>query len=558
MGVNLSQIGKTSISSSQLELETDVLIIGGGPAGTWAAWSAATQGVKVTLVDKGYCGSSGATAAAGTSVWYLPPDPQQREAAIASREPIGGFLSDRSWMARVLDQTYTNLNMLADWGYPFPVDDQGRPYRRSLQQGAEYMRLMRKKIRKAGVQILDHSPALELLVDAEGMVAGAAGICRQTGEHWRIRAGAIVIATGGCAFLSKALGCNVLTGDGYLMAAEAGAQMSGMEFSNAYAVSHASSSVTKRGCFRWATFTYEDGTVIEGADAHKGYPVIARVLLTQPVYACLDKATPQEQEMMRTVQHNFFLPFERMGIDPFTQRFPVTLRLEGTVRGTGGIRIIDDTCATSVPGLYAAGDAATREFICGAFTGGGKYNAAWATSSGFWAGEAAALFACKLGNKANQRSVQGIGQVVVRSHNSSDRNFAPMEIIRCVQAEVLPYDRNLFRTELGLLESLSRLHNLWKEIRNSKVAEASQIVQARETAAMVATARWMYTSALARKETRGLHQHLDYPQQDPNQRHHLLSGGLDQIWVKTEPVVSKTEITQSKVKNPKSKIGVAL
>ncbi|NWF57858.1 MAG: FAD-binding protein [Fischerella sp.] len=558
MSTNLSQTGKISTSSSQLELETDVLVIGGGPAGTWAAWSAAVQGVRVILVDKGYCGSSGATAAAGTSVWYIPPDPQQREAAIASREPVGGFLCDRRWMARVLDRTYTNLNMLADWGYPFPVDDEGRPYRRSLQQGAEYMRLMRKKIKKAGVQILDHSPALELLVDPEGMVAGAAGVCRQIGERWKVRAGAVVIATGGCAFLSKVLGCNVLTGDGYLMAAEAGAQMSGMEFSNAYAVSHAFSSVTKRGCFRWATFTYEDGTVIEGADAHKGYPVIARVLLTQPVYACLDKATPEEQEMMRTVQHNFFLPFDRMGINPFTQRFPVTLRLEGTVRGTGGIRIVDDTCASSVPGLYAAGDAATRELICGAFTGGGKYNAAWATSSGFWAGEAAASFARKLGNKANQRSVQGIGGVAVRSHNDSDRNFPSTEIIRSVQAEILPYDRNLFRTEQGLSESLSRLHDLWKEIRNSEVVEESQLVQAREATAMVATARWMYASALERTETRGLHKHLDYPQPDPNQQHRLLSGGLDQVWVKTEPSVIKTEITQSQVQNPKSKIGVAL
>jgi len=42
-----------------------------------------------------------------------------------------------------------------------------------------------------------------------------------------------------------------------------------------------------------------------------------------------------------------------------------------------------DTCATSVEGLYAAGDAATRELFCGGFTGGGSHNAAWTMSSGF-------------------------------------------------------------------------------------------------------------------------------------------------------------------------------
>ena len=52
-----------------------------------------------------------------------------------------------------------------------------------------------------------------------------------------------VIATGGCAFLSRALGCNVLTGDGHLMAAEVGADFSGMEFSNAYGLCPAFSRV---------------------------------------------------------------------------------------------------------------------------------------------------------------------------------------------------------------------------------------------------------------------------------------------------------------------------
>ena len=47
---------------SGLNLTADVLVIGGGPSGTWAAWSAAKNGAKVILVDKGYCGTSGAAA----------------------------------------------------------------------------------------------------------------------------------------------------------------------------------------------------------------------------------------------------------------------------------------------------------------------------------------------------------------------------------------------------------------------------------------------------------------------------------------------------------------
>ncbi|MFD0533054.1 hypothetical protein ACFQY7_03980 [Actinomadura luteofluorescens] len=82
---------------------------------------------------------------------------------------------------------------------------------------------------------------------------------------FRVRAGAVVLATGGCAFLSKALGCDVNTGDGALFAAEAGAELSGMEFSNAYAIAPAFTSVTKTAFYSFATFYHADGTVLEGA-----------------------------------------------------------------------------------------------------------------------------------------------------------------------------------------------------------------------------------------------------------------------------------------------------
>ncbi|WP_175239514.1 FAD-dependent oxidoreductase, partial [Achromobacter deleyi] len=365
--------------------EADVLVIGGGPAGTWAAIQAAQAGASVILADKGYCGSSGATAAAGTAVWYVDPDPQKRQAAMASRYEMGGRLADAGWMSRVLDQTWDGINTLADWGYPFPQDTAGVSRRNSLQ-GPEYMRLMRKQVKQAGGKILDHHPVLELLRDADGAVAGAAGVDRQRGGAWSVRAGAVVIATGGCAFLSRALGCNVLTGDGLLMAAELGAELSGMEFSNAYAIAPEFGSVTKTLFYNWATFTDADGVPIPGAASKGGRSVIARELLRQKVYARLDLADEATRAAMRAAQPNFFLPFDRSGIDPFTQRFPVTLRLEGTVRGTGGLRLTGADCATSVPGLYAAGDAATREPICGGFTGGGSHNAAWAISSGSWAG----------------------------------------------------------------------------------------------------------------------------------------------------------------------------
>jgi succinate dehydrogenase/fumarate reductase flavoprotein subunit len=517
------------------QFNADVLIIGGGPAGCWAAIKAAGAGASVVLVDKGYCGTSGATAPSGTGVWYEPPNEELRKKARDSRDAMGGFLAEHDWMNRVLDRTYTSINQLSEWGYPFPVDETGKEQRRSLQ-GPEYMRLLRKQVERAGVNIVDHAPALELLIDKQGVVSGAAGALIQSGQTWKVRSGAVVIATGGCAFLSKALGTNVLTGDGYLLAVEAGAELSGMEFSNAYGLGPKHSSSTKSAFYSWANFYHEDGTLIEGAGSQRGRSIIARYIQeNRPVFCKLDKVTEEMKAWMRSTQPNFFVSFDRLGIDPFTQLFEVTLRLEGTVRGTGGIRIVDKDCSTSAKGLYAAGDAATRELICGGFTGGGSHNAAWAISSGSWSGEAAARFAKRHGLNIFNRELRGLGGVGLRA-NASSSNVNVNVFVNAVQAEVFPFDKNLFRTEDGLIKARVQLDKVWSDIKLSQASNPAQVYKLREAAAMAATARWMYASALERRETRGMHKRLDYPEQDVKQHYRLITGGLDDVWVQSEQV----------------------
>ncbi|WP_314248614.1 FAD-binding protein [Streptomyces sp. DSM 40907] len=516
------------------EYASDVLVVGGGPAATWAALKAAEAGARVVLTDKGYCGTSGATAAGGTGVWYVPPQPAAREAAVASREGLGGHLADRRWMARVLDETYDRMNELATQGrYPFPTGPDGQPLRNGLQ-GPEYMRRMRIRIRRAGVRVLDHSPVTELLTDADGAVAGAAGYRRQLHESYRVRAGAVVLATGGCAFLSGALGTNTNTGDGALFAAEAGAELSGMEFSNAYGIAPEGTSVTKTAFYSFATFYQEDGSVLEGAASQGGRSVIARELLTgAKVYARLDRAGEGARAAMRLAQPNFFLTFDRLGIDPFTDRFAVTLLAEGTVRGTGGIRITGDDCATGVPGLYAAGDAATREEICGGFTGGGSHNAAWAISSGSRAGRGAAGHALSLGpGRAAGRPVTGVGGAGLRPTGRAAAGPEHGEAVALVQREVLPYDKNYLRRGDVLTASLRTLDTVWAQLRAGLHGQGADLVRARQAAAMTAHARWMYAAALARSETRGMARRLDHPDQDPAQHHRILAGGLDRVWTR--------------------------
>ncbi len=501
---------------------TDVLVLGGGPAGAWAAIAAAESGASVVLADKGRVGTSGATAAANTAVVDVAPGAAARVQVLKRRLERGLGLAEADRIETMLDEAHRQLGRLAEWGYVFPRDDRGALYRGSLR-GPDYMQILRRRLQKLGVKLLDHCPALDLLV-CDGEVAGARGVAR-AGQPWTARASAVIIATGGCAFMSKALGTYGLTGDGLLMAAEAGAALSGMEFSGQYGVSHVAATVTKNLIYDWATFTDQSGRKLEGDDI---FELLARNLPLGPVYAIIDKATLSIQEGLRLGQPNIFLPLDRQGIDPFRQRFPVTLRYEGTVRGVGGLAI-DARGATSVPGLYAAGDAASREPVVGAVSGGGGPNATWAIASGVWAGWSAGEHAARLGSRAGDRRAEP-----ARHAEPKGDRIAPEDVdgwISAAQAEMFPLERNFIRDEASMQSSLERLNAAWRILGSAQPPSRNSrsLCRSREAAAMIATARWIYTSALLRRETRGIHRRRDYPKLNPTPPKRLEVHGVDQI-----------------------------
>ncbi|GAB4068543.1 FAD-binding protein [Ancylobacter sonchi] len=505
------------------KLEADVVVMGGGPAGCWAALAAAEQGARVIVVEKGYVGTSGATAAGNTTIIDAAPGSVAQSEAVKRRRARGAGLVEEDVVTRVLDETYRQLGRLADWGYGFPTSDTGLLFRGSMR-GVDYLYFMRRKLLKAGVTILDHAPADTLLAH-EGVAAGVSGRWRASGERWTVHAGAVVIASGGCAFLSGALGTNNLTGDGYLMAAELGARLSGMDFTGQYGIAPKGSSVTKGIVYFWATLFDVDGNRIEETGDRQ--EIVARHLLRGSVRAVLDKAPERLREGMRHGQPNIFLPFDRQGIDPFTQPFEVTLLYEGTVRGVGGILIGQDG-ATDLPGLYAAGDAAAREPMSGATSGGGGPNASWALATGVWAGGAAARFAGSLGPLAVRRPARAATGITGTTVAHADARAELADIIRAVQGEVLPLDRSFYRSGDRLAVSAQRLDTLWQAVRRFDVRLPGQ-EKSYEAAAMTATARWIVASAQARPESRGIHRREDAASTGEAPRR-IHSGGVGRVW----------------------------
>jgi len=516
-------------SDPDLQLSCDVLVIGGGPAATWAATAATLAGARVVLVDKGYCGTSGVAATAGVGHWLVPPDAAQREEAMLSRARLGGLLTDRGWQARVLEETWTQLKALEGLGYPAASDPRGAAVLR-IGQAPQYMRFMRQRVKRLGVTILDHSPALELLRARDGAVRGARGVRRQLAVNWQVHAGAVVLATGGCTWKSKSLGGDVNTGDGQLMAAEVGAHLSGMEFSSFYGIVPRHTSMDKNGYYGFASFTREDGSPIEGELFGSRAPLL-RAACEGTVYARLDKAPEALRPVMRAAMPNFFMVLDKLRVNPFEQRYPIDFVLEGTVRGTGGLHLSDADCSTGVPGLYAAGDTASREVLVGAATGAGAPNAAWAVSSGTWAGRAAAEHARLHGSAPQPLTAAGRSGLTP----NAGRGPSAQELERAVQAELLPIEKNGFRSESGLSRSLGVLDGLWTDAAASGSDDLRERARLRESVAMLAMARWAYASALVRTETRVMHTRVDHPELDPAQTQRILCGGLDQVWTERDP-----------------------
>jgi succinate dehydrogenase/fumarate reductase flavoprotein subunit len=270
-------------------------------------------------------------------------------------------------------------------------------------------------------------------------------------------------------------------------------------------------------------------------------PALARALLQGPVFCTLERMPQDLREALPTISPNVMLPFTRKGIDPFTQRFEVTLRAEGTVRGIGGLRVASDDCETTVANLFVAGDTASREPVTGAISGGGNVNSAWALSSGLWSGRAAALRTRRDGRRSHEPA-RAAGQAALRPL----RHAAPVDrgaAVAAVQRALLDYDRNIFRDAAGLGDSLLHLEAAWRDVSEHAeggTGSVTEQLRLRETAALLANARWSVSAALKREESRGMHRRTDAPATLPEFAHRIAVGGLQQLWHRADAVPAPT------------------
>jgi fumarate reductase (CoM/CoB) subunit A len=228
-------------------VETDILVIGGGGAGAYAAYEASKRGGSITLVAKGFLGRSGSTpmalgAIAGVGPWKQPQD--SKDIHFMDTLKGGAFLNEGRLVRIMVEESPKRILELEELGAFWERSDDGEAY--LLRQGGghsfprspyvedrpghELIKVLKGELLRRNVRLMENQMVLKILTN-DGRVCGAISMGVHTGEFTLYKAKAIVLATGGASQIYPYFTQDVRnTGDGFCLGIEAGADLMDMEF----------------------------------------------------------------------------------------------------------------------------------------------------------------------------------------------------------------------------------------------------------------------------------------------------------------------------------------
>ena len=222
VALTLSQ--KTASTPDVRREDCDLLVIGGGAAGIFAALTARAAGLKVVLLDKGHVGASGLSPWAG-GLNYFDRTHGKREAWHQSVARLGEYVNRPDWLDVYLDHSQDMHDRLKDWG----ILDNNIVWR-----GKSY----RQRLVDADVMLIERLMVTDLLQAKDGRIAGAVGFHYDDAlspvSYVAVTSKAVMLCTGPATFKSPGFPAWGQTGDGDALAYRVGARISGKEFSDTH------------------------------------------------------------------------------------------------------------------------------------------------------------------------------------------------------------------------------------------------------------------------------------------------------------------------------------
>ena len=210
-----SKVDPDKVSLSRHDYEADVLIIGGGGAATIAALIAEANGAQVLIATKLRHGDANSMMAEGGIQAATKPEKDSPYFHYLDVMGGGHFKNDADIVAALVKQAPDALRWLESLGVIFSKFPDGRldamhgggTCRKRMHYcadltGLEIMRTVRDEARnRANIIVLEFSPAVELILNEHGQVAGALLHNMETGEYLVAKARAVILATGGAGRL---------------------------------------------------------------------------------------------------------------------------------------------------------------------------------------------------------------------------------------------------------------------------------------------------------------------------------------------------------------------
>jgi len=552
--------------------EFDVVVIGAGGAGLRAAIEASDQGARTALICKSLLGKAHTVMAEGgiaAAMGNVYPDDNWR---VHFRDTMRGGKMLNAWrMAQLHAQEAPDrVFELEEWGALFDRTPDGRILQRDFgghrfarlahvgdRTGLEMIRTLQHRAVSLGIDVFMECTVMRLLTD-DGRVAGALAYWRESGRLVLFRAKAVVIATGGIGKAWKVTSNSwEYTGDGQALALWAGADLIDMEFVQFHPTGMVwppsvrgilvtegvrgdggvlRNSEGRRFMFDYIPEMFRSETADTEEEADRWYDdktvrrtpdLLPRDEVARAINAevkegrgsphggvFLDIATRRDAEYIKRRLPSMYHQFRQLADVDITKE---PMEVGPTCHYVmGGVRVDPDTQEGTVPGLFAAGEAAGG--MHGANRLGGN-SLSDLLVFGLRAGRYAAEHAKGLRDlpAVDERQVDAAaGEALLPFERGEGENpyTVQQDLQDCMQDLV-----GIIRTEEELKAALERIASLKERAGRVRVEGNRQYNPgwhlALDLPSLLTVAECVTLAALERRESRGAHTRDDYPKPDP-------------------------------------------
>lgn len=523
----------------KVELNTDILVVGGGIAGLTAAIIAKENNPKsdVLIIEKQTCGYSGKANRGGGVLQYFDFNRIKPIEFVAYHaNAVGCFLGDQNQMLKYVSMNHEMIDKLVSWGVKVPKNEDGSlriiptgPMTGMVGVDLDITIQVRRTAEKLGIKIIDKVTLSELLVEDQ-VVAGANAYSILDGTFYTIGSKVVILATGSQNYRVINMWASG-RGDGIAAAYRAGAEMRNAEFGNfaqLFKVKSHHELVFNENCLynvygenitkNFRLFPEADVNSDAFAQWYEQMAAGKGPIHMRPETCPMTK----DDEILFTTSHVWERPYglkfwqtiykKCHSVDVDNEVAPGFLGEQSPVK-------VDANMETTIKHLYAIGD---MSYAGSAAAGAVPAPPGRNRGSGILNGVFAGILA---GTKA-ANEIGGISPVAIydaQVNANMERTFAPLnrktgvtakELILEVQSIIAPVENSIYMSAQRLGICLRKIEKIKEKVQSLYAEDYHNLLSCHEAEAMVLSAEMFFKAALMRKETRGWFRREDYPNLD--------------------------------------------